>query len=101
MTTIDDLLRVYAEGYNAGFEAGRRASALTDVPHQGDSDGIDGISWMRIARHAESHPEKLSSWERELADSVLCSLHYGVELTPRQRSKLEWIFRSRFGGKLS
>ena len=101
MTVIDDLLRVYAEGYNAGFAAGR-ASVLGGAHREGESDGPGGgVSWERIARHCESHPELLSPWEREMADSVLCSLYFKVPLTPKQRMKMTWIFANRFNGKLN
>ena len=101
MSTLDLLHHLIDQLYAEGFGDGRRSAALGGAHHQDDSDGIDGVSWMRIARHAEANPARLSAWEKELVDSALCSMHYGVELTPRQRSKLEWIFRSRFGGKLN
>ena len=100
MTVIDDLLRVYVEGYNAGFAAGR-ASVLGGAHREGESDGPGGVSWEKVARFAEANQDRLSSWEKELIDSVLCSLFYGVALTERQKMKLAWIFFNRFNGRIS
>lgn len=89
--------KIYAEGYRDGYAAG-----LAEAHHQDGNGGpAAGISWEMVARHAESHPNLLSSWEREMANSVLCSLYFKVPLTPKQRMKMTWIFAHRFGGKLA
>jgi hypothetical protein len=105
VTALDQLRRlvdqigqqIFDQGYKAGY-----AAALGETHHQDSDDGpAAGISWEQTARYAESHPELLSPWEREMADSVLCSLYFKVPLTPRQRMKMQWIFANRFCGKLN
>jgi hypothetical protein len=105
VTALDQLRRlvdqigqqIFDEGYQAGYAAG-----LAEAHRQDDDDGpAAGISWEMAARYAESHPNLLSPWEQEMTDSILCSLHFKVPLTAKQKMKMQWIFANRFGGKLA
>lgn len=101
MTALDLLHHLIDQVYAEGFAAGRN-SVLGETHRADEGDGpAAGISWEMVARHCESHPNLLSLWEREMADSVLCSLYFKVPLTARQKMKMQWIFANRFGGKLS
>jgi hypothetical protein len=97
--SASDMQREFERGRAAG-----RAEMITAAASHGGKgvgQGVNGYSWLAIAKHLQAHASQLpTKFEREFCGSIATQLRYHPP-SAKQAAVLHRIFVNRFGGRIS